>query len=104
MMTVPVIPLGVAGYSGVPVKPMALRIVWQVARAVPVPIVGVGGIATAEDVLEFLAAGAAAVQVGTANLVRPDAMAGILADLERLLVDAGTTVADLSRALVRGEG
>lgn len=98
----PVIPLGAGGYSGPPVKPVALRIVWQVARAVREPVIGVGGIATAEDVLEFLAAGASAVQVGTANLLRPDAMARILRELRTLLAAEGTDVRRLVRALQGG--
>jgi dihydroorotate dehydrogenase (NAD+) catalytic subunit len=59
------------GLSGPAIKPVALRMVWQVARAVKVPVVGIGGIMTAEDALEFIIAGASAVQVGTANFVNP---------------------------------
>lgn len=98
------LPLGPAGYSGPPVKPVILRIVWQVARAVDRPIVGVGGAATAEDVLDYLVAGAAAVQVGTANLVRPDAMARILAELEELLAAESTSATALTGALHRRRG
>ncbi|NOX80066.1 MAG: dihydroorotate dehydrogenase [Deltaproteobacteria bacterium] len=61
----------VGGLSGPAIKPVALRMVWQVARAVAIPVIGIGGIATAEDALEFLLAGATAVQVGTANFYRP---------------------------------
>jgi dihydroorotate dehydrogenase (NAD+) catalytic subunit len=93
------LPLGMAGYSGPPVKPVALRVVWQVARAVDLPVIGVGGITGAEDVLEFIAAGASAVQVGTASLARPDAMARILAGVERLLAEEGVAVSDLVGAL-----
>jgi dihydroorotate dehydrogenase (NAD+) catalytic subunit len=59
------------GLSGPAIKPVALRMVWQVARAIKLPIVGIGGIMSAEDALEFIIAGASAVQVGTANFVNP---------------------------------
>ena len=61
------------GLSGPAVKPVALAMVWKVAQAVSVPIMGIGGIATARDALEFIIAGASAVQVGTANFVNPNA-------------------------------
>jgi len=61
----------IGGLSGPAIKPVALRMVWQVARAVKLPIVGIGGIMTARDALEFIIAGASAVQVGTANFVNP---------------------------------
>lgn len=60
------------GLSGPAIKPIALRMVWQVAQAVSIPVIGLGGIATVEDVVEFLLAGATAVQVGTYNFVEPD--------------------------------
>jgi len=59
------------GLSGPAIKPVALRMVWEAARAVDVPVIGVGGISTAEDALEFIIAGAAAVQIGTANFTNP---------------------------------
>lgn len=59
------------GLSGPAIKPLALRIVWQVARSVQIPIVGIGGITTIDDVMEFLLAGASAVQIGTANFFKP---------------------------------
>ena len=62
----------VGGLSGPAIKPVALRCVWQVARAVKIPVIGVGGISCVEDVLEFILAGAHAVQVGTASFMRPD--------------------------------
>ncbi len=61
----------IGGLSGPAIKPIALRMVWQTARAVSIPVIGIGGIATAEDALEFLIAGAAAIQVGTANFYQP---------------------------------
>ncbi len=63
----------IGGLSGPAIKPVALRMVYQVARAVSIPVVGIGGIETAEDVLEFMLAGATAVQIGTANFVNPRA-------------------------------
>ena len=75
------------GMSGPAVKPVALRMVYQVANAVDVPIIGMGGISTAEDALEFIMAGAAAVSVGTANFINPTAtievIEGIKAYMER---------------------
>ena len=59
------------GLSGPAVKPVAVRMVWQVAHAVQIPVIGLGGIATAADALEFLMVGAKAVQVGTANFLDP---------------------------------
>lgn len=75
------------GMSGPAVKPVALRMVYQVANAVDVPIIGMGGITTAEDALEFIMAGATAVSVGTANFINPtatvDVIEGIKAYMER---------------------
>lgn len=62
----------VGGLSGPAIKPVALRCVWQVARAVKIPVIGIGGIVTTDDIVEFLLAGASAVQIGTANFIRPD--------------------------------
>ncbi|OPZ95414.1 MAG: Dihydroorotate dehydrogenase B (NAD(+)), catalytic subunit [Bacteroidetes bacterium ADurb.Bin416] len=67
------------GLSGPCVKPVALRMVWQTANAVTIPVIGLGGIMTAEDAVEFLLAGATAVQVGTANFIDPG-VAGKIAD------------------------
>lgn len=67
----PKIAMGTAGLSGPAIRPIAVRMVWQVARAVGVPVIGMGGIASPEDALEFLVAGATAVAVGTANFVDP---------------------------------
>lgn len=67
----PVLSIKTGGLSGPAVKPVALRMVWQVAHAVKIPVVGLGGICTAEDAIEFLMAGATAVEVGTANFLDP---------------------------------
>src|SRR6266851_8636790 len=69
----PVLSRGSGGLSGPAIKPLALHAVWQVASAVRIPVVGIGGITSAGDALEFLLAGAAAVQLGTVNYVRPEA-------------------------------
>ncbi len=74
---------GTGGLSGPVLKPVALRMVYQVAQAVNLPVIGVGGIMTAEDALEFLIAGASAVQVGTANFVDPAAMIAVIDGLDR---------------------
>ncbi len=79
------------GLSGPAIKPIALRMVWQVAGTVHIPVIGIGGIMKAEDALEFLVAGATAVQIGTANFVNPgvtmDIIDGIAAFLERNGID-----------------
>ncbi|MCS7168353.1 MAG: dihydroorotate dehydrogenase [Gemmatales bacterium] len=77
------------GLSGPAIKPLALRFVWQVARAVPVPILGIGGITTLDDVLEFLVAGASAVQVGTANFFDPTVTMRLVAGLPEALASLG---------------
>jgi dihydroorotate dehydrogenase (NAD+) catalytic subunit len=69
----PVLDRGSGGLSGPAIKPLALQAVWQVASAVHIPVVGIGGITTPSDALEFLFAGAVAVQLGTVNYVRPQA-------------------------------
>ena len=81
----PVIANTTGGLSGPAVFPVALRMVYQVARAVDIPVIGMGGISSAADVLEMLMAGAAAVQVGAANLVRPTACRDIITDLPRVM-------------------
>lgn len=77
------------GLSGPAIKPIALRMVWQTVAAVKIPVVGVGGICTARDALEFLVAGARAVQVGTANFVNPKATMDIIQGIEDFLVEEG---------------
>jgi dihydroorotate dehydrogenase (NAD+) catalytic subunit len=74
------------GLSGPAIKPVALRMVWQVVQAVKIPVIGIGGIMTAEDALEFLVAGATAVQVGTANFVNPHVTMEIIDGIEMFLV------------------
>ncbi|MGN0220916.1 MAG: dihydroorotate dehydrogenase [Prevotella sp.] len=67
----PVLSIGTGGLSGPAVKPVALRMVWQVAKAVDIPVIGLGGICTAQDAIEFLMAGATAIEIGTANFLDP---------------------------------
>lgn len=81
----------IGGLSGPAIKPVALRMVWQVASAVRVPVIGIGGIGTAEDAVEFLLAGASAVQVGTANFYNPASSMEILSGLEAWLREQGET-------------
>lgn len=70
------------GLSGPAIKPIALRMVWQVSKAVKIPICGLGGIMNAEDVIEFMLAGASCVQIGTANFIDPDITIKIINDLQ----------------------
>ena len=77
------------GLSGPAIKPLALRLVWRVARHVAVPVVGVGGIATLDDVMEFLVAGASAVQLGTVNFYDPTASARVAGLLPEALAQLG---------------
>lgn len=86
----PILANDVGGLSGPAIKPIALRMVWEVARGVPgLPIIGIGGIQNADDALEFLVAGASAVQVGTATFYDPPVAARILAELERKVAELG---------------
>ena len=77
------------GLSGPAIKPLALRMVWQVAKQVPIPVIGIGGIATIDDVMEFLVAGAIAVQLGTVNFYDPTASQRIVAELPNALEQLG---------------
>jgi dihydroorotate dehydrogenase (NAD+) catalytic subunit len=99
----PVLGNALGGLSGPAIKPLALRMVWAVARAVSIPVIGVGGIATARDALEFLVVGARVVQVGTATFTRPDAMLSILEGMdgylrERRIADVNELVGTLRMA------
>lgn len=82
---------GMGGLSGPAIKPIALRAVYQVAQAVKIPVMGIGGIATLDDVMEFLVAGATAVQIGTANFYQPGATIQILDALPGALAELGAT-------------
>jgi dihydroorotate dehydrogenase (NAD+) catalytic subunit len=77
------------GLSGPAIKPVALRMVWQVANAVKIPVIGMGGIMTARDALEFILAGASAIQVGTASFIDPRSSINILKGIENYLNEKG---------------
>jgi len=79
---------GTGGLSGPAIKPITLRLVWEAKKAVKIPIIGLGGIETVEDVLEYLSVGAAAVQVGTATFVDPKVTHGLVDGLHRAISEA----------------
>ena len=85
----PIISVGRGGYSGPGVFPVALNMVYNVYEAVNIPVIGMGGIMTAEDVVEMMYAGASAVMVGTANLIDPFAANKIIEDLPRVMEKLG---------------
>ena len=85
----PVLSIGTGGLSGPAVKPVALRMVWQVARAVKIPVVGLGGIMTARDAIEFFMAGATAIEIGTANFIDPAVTIKVRDGINRWLDDHG---------------
>ncbi|MCK4271938.1 dihydroorotate dehydrogenase [bacterium] len=85
----PLLSTVVGGLSGPAIKPVALAMVWKVAQKVSLPVIGVGGIMTAEDAVEFILAGACAVQVGTANFVDPHAPLNIIQGLEKACAQRG---------------
>jgi dihydroorotate dehydrogenase (NAD+) catalytic subunit len=90
-----------AGLSGPAIKPIALRMVYDAFRAVKIPVIGIGGISTARDVVEFMLAGATAVEVGTASIWDPVATEKIVSDLESWCVDHGVAhVAELTGGLL----
>lgn len=89
------------GLSGPAIKPVALRCVWQTAKAVEIPVIGLGGIASIEDALEFMLVGASAVEIGTANFGRPDICFSLVREFPEALQSRGaTSPADLVGALV----
>jgi dihydroorotate dehydrogenase (NAD+) catalytic subunit len=77
------------GLSGPAIKPVALRMVWQVANAVKIPVIGMGGIMTTSDALEFILAGASAVQIGTASFIDPQASIKILEGISNYMIEKG---------------
>lgn len=96
----PVIANKMGGFSGSAIFPVAVRMVYQVASAVKVPVIGMGGVTTAEDVIEMMLAGATAVEVGAANLISPYACRDIIEDLPRVMEKYG--ISSLSEII--GEG
>ena len=83
----PVLSTITGGLSGPAVKPVALRMVWQVSQAVKIPVVGLGGIMTADDAIEFMLAGASAVQIGTANFIDPSVTMKIVEGIENYMLE-----------------
>jgi dihydroorotate dehydrogenase (NAD+) catalytic subunit len=79
------------GLSGPAIKPVALRMVWQAAKAVTIPVIGIGGIMDATDALEFIMAGATAVQVGTASFIEPRAAVNVIGGINTFLDTRGFT-------------
>lgn len=100
----PVLGNVVGGLSGPAVKPVALRMVWQTAQAVKIPVIGMGGIASALDAVEFLLAGAQAVAIGTTNFVNPSAMNDIATDLAAYLESRGLNHVSQLIGQIRKEG
>lgn len=97
----PILSTGTGGLSGPAVKPVALRMVWQTAKVVSIPIIGMGGISSCEDAIEFLLAGASAVQVGTYNFVDPTITTKIASGIEDYLVQNNMTdVSELIGGLI----
>jgi len=95
----------VGGLSGPAIKPLALRCVWQVAQNVDVPIIGVGGISSLDDVMEYLVAGASAIQVGTANFFNPTLSGQLAGQLTGALQELGaTSVAEVVGTLGKASG
>lgn len=91
------------GLSGPSIRPITVRLVWETQKVVKTPIIGVGGIETAEDVLEYLAVGATAVQVGTASFTAPTASQRLASELERALFDAKTFTINEIRGKISSE-
>lgn len=89
-----------AGLSGPAIKPIALRMVYEVCQAVTIPVVGMGGIMTAEDVIEFIMAGATCIQIGTANFTNPRIGQDIIADLNRFMDENGIKSLDEIRGII----
>jgi dihydroorotate dehydrogenase (NAD+) catalytic subunit len=77
------------GLSGPAIKPVAIRMVWQVANAVRIPVIGMGGIMNADDAIQFILAGASAIQIGTASFIDPLSSTKVLDGIEKFLVDKG---------------
>ena len=99
----PVIANTMGGFSGPAIFPVALRMVYQVAHAVKIPVVGMGGVSTAEDVIEMMLAGATAVEVGAANLIDPMASKRIIEDLPAVMDKYGITdLKDIIGGVVNG--
>jgi dihydroorotate dehydrogenase (NAD+) catalytic subunit len=95
----PVLATATGGLSGPAIRPVAVRMVWQAAQVARVPLIGMGGIMNAQDALEFIIAGAAAVQVGTASFIDPDAAAKVATGLEEYTQRHGIRIKELTGSL-----
>ncbi len=89
-----------AGLSGPGIKPIALRMVWEVSNVVDIPVIGLGGIMTSEDVIEFIMAGATAVQVGSANFIKPDISLDIIKGIEDFMKKENIKSLDEIRGII----
>lgn len=98
----PILANVIGGLSGPAIKPVALHMVHQVSQVVDIPIIGIGGITSLNDVLEFLIAGATAVQVGTSNFVNPAVSGELVASLEEYLITNNCTLDELIGSLRKG--
>ncbi|MCD7778360.1 MAG: dihydroorotate dehydrogenase [Clostridiales bacterium] len=96
----PVLANKIGGMSGPAVKPVAVRMVWQTAKAVKIPIIGMGGIMCAEDAIEFIMAGATMISVGTANFINPTATTDIVTGIEEFMEKNGINSLDEIRGIV----
>lgn len=93
----------VGGFSGMAVKPVALGVVNRLKQVLEIPIIGLGGIASMQDVLEFFAVGAEAVQIGTANFTTPDISERIIDELTHFMSENGFETLDELKERLRGE-
>ncbi|MBN1882911.1 MAG: dihydroorotate dehydrogenase [Deltaproteobacteria bacterium] len=89
-----------AGLSGPAVRPVALRMVWEAASNLSIPVIGIGGIGSARDALEFIMAGASAIQVGTANFTHPGIMGDIVEDMETYIKDRNINTLDTIQGII----
>lgn len=89
-----------AGLSGPAIKPIALRMVYEVCKTVDVPVIGIGGITSAEDAIEFIMAGASAVQVGSANFIKPDISLDIINGIEDFMTKEGVKSLEEIRGII----
>lgn len=97
---VPVFENVTAGLSGPCIKPIALRMVYEVCKKVMIPVIGIGGISNYEDVIEFIMAGATAVQIGTANFINPYSALNIIKDLESYMEKEGIKKLEEIRGII----
>jgi dihydroorotate dehydrogenase (NAD+) catalytic subunit len=96
----PILSTITGGLSGAAIKPVALRMVWQVAKVVKIPVIGLGGISNWKDAIEFLLAGATAIQIGTANFIDPTITLKVITGINNYLIRHGyTSVTEIIGAL-----